>query len=68
MFAANPYGKKADYKWGFPMRWFNMHTGESVLIGDEFWDMIGGEGTYANFIKEVNLLGAAYRERIYREF
>ena len=50
------------------MRWFNMHTDESVLIGDEFWNMIGGEGTYANFIKEINLLGAAYRERIYREF
>jgi hypothetical protein len=64
----NPYGKKENYKWSFPMRWFNMHTDESVLIGDEFWNMIGGEGTYANFIKEINQLGAAYRERIYREF
>ena len=50
------------------MRWFNMHTDESVLIGDEFWNMIGGEGTYTNFIKEINQLGTAYRERIYREF
>jgi Type II restriction endonuclease, TdeIII len=64
----NPYGKKEDYKWGFPMRWFNMHTDKSVLIGDEFWNLIGGEGTYTNFIKEINLLGKAYRERIYREF
>ncbi len=64
----NPYGKKEDYKWSFPMRWFNMHTDESVLIGDEFWNLIGGEGTYANFIKEINQLGTAYRERIYREF
>jgi hypothetical protein len=66
--AYNPYGKKEDYKWGFPMRWFNMQQDESVLIGDEFWELIGGKGTYSNFIKEVNLLGKGYRERIYREF
>lgn len=66
--AYNPYGKKEDYKWSFPMRWFNMHKDESVLIGNEFWDLIGGEGTYKNFIKEINLLGKGYRERIYREF
>ena len=64
----NPYGKREAYKWGFPMRWFNMHTDKSVLIGNEFWDMIGGNGTYENFIKEINLLGIEYRERIYREF
>ena len=44
------------------MRWFNMHKDESVLIGDEFWDLIGGEGTYSNFIKEINSLGKDYRE------
>ncbi len=45
-----------------------MQNDESVLIGNEFWDLIGGEGTYLNFIKEVNLLGKDYRERIYKEF
>lgn len=64
----NPYGSKSDYKWAFPMRWFNMHEDESVLIGNEFWDLIGGKGTYSNFIKEINVLGKEYRERIYREF
>lgn len=66
--AYNPYGKKADYGWTFPMRWFNMHEDESVLIGNEFWDLIGGLGTYKTFITEVNKLGKEYRERIYREF
>lgn len=66
--AYNPYGKKSDYKWTFPMRWFNMHEDESVLIGNEFWDLIGGKGTYEIFISEVNKLGKNYRERIYREF
>jgi len=64
----NPYGAKEDYKWGFPLRWFNMQEDESVLIGNEFWELIGGEGTYNNFIKEINLLGKEYRERIYKEF
>jgi hypothetical protein len=64
----NPYGKKEDYKWSFPLRWFNMQEDESVLIGNEFWELIGGTGTYHNFIKEVNNLGKEYRERIYREF
>ncbi len=64
----NPYGKKEDYQWSPPLRWFDMKKDESVLIGDEFWDLIGGEGTYNNFIREVNLIGKDYRERIYREF
>ncbi len=64
----NPYGKKEDYAWTFPRRWFDMQHDKSVLIGDEFWELIGGEGTYNNFITEVNLIGKEYRERIYREF
>ena len=64
----NPYGEKVDYKWTFPARWFDMQNDESVLIGNEFWDLIGGEGAYKNFINEVNKLGIEYRERIYREF
>lgn len=64
----NPYGEKEDYNWAFPKRWFDMHNDSSVLIGDEFWDLIGGKGTYKIFIDEVNLLGKEYKERIYREF
>ncbi len=64
----NPYGKKEDYAWDFPMRWFNMTSDESVLIGDEFWNLIGGDGTYETFVREINKLGVSYRERIYREY
>lgn len=66
--AYNPYGKKEAYNWRFPFRWFDMHNDSSVLIGDEFWELVGGEGTYDTFITEVNLLGKEYKERIYREF
>lgn len=64
----NPYGKKEDYAWSFPMRWFDMRCDPSVLIGSEFWDIIGGTGTYNDFILSINELGQEYRERIYREY
>ncbi len=64
----NPYGKREDYKWTFPMRWFDMRADKSVLIGTDFWELIGGKGTYKNFITEINELGEEYRERIYREY
>lgn len=64
----NPYGKKEDYAWSFPKRWFNMTSDRSVLIGEEFWDFIGGKGSYRAFIDEVNKLGKNYKERIYREY
>lgn len=64
----NPYGKREQYAWAFPQRWFDMAHDCCVLIGDEFWDMIGGTGTYQLFIHEVNKLGAGYKERIYRDF
>ena len=65
----NPYGvEKIDYAWTFPKRWFDMVNDPCVLIGNEFWDFIGGVGTYAQFIDAVNAMGKNYHERIYREY
>lgn len=65
----NPYGaQKTDYEWAFPKRWFDMINDPCVLIGNEFWDFIGGKGTYVQFIREVNSLGKLYRDRIYHEY
>lgn len=64
----NPFGKRENYDWDFPERWFQMKTDRNILIGDDFWDLIGGEGTYQMFITEINKLGLEYRHRIYREF
>ena len=65
----NPYGtEKTDYAWTFPKRWFDMANDHCVLIGNGFWDFIGGAGTYAQFIQAVNALGKKYHERIYREY
>lgn len=64
----NPYGSRENYDWSFPARWFNMKEDKVVLIGDEFWEKIGGVGTYQTFIQAINELGREYKERIYREF
>ena len=44
----NPYGdSREDYDWSPPLRWFNIREGDSsILIGKEFWNKIGGKGTY----------------------
>jgi hypothetical protein len=64
----NPYGKRESYNWSFPARWFNMKEDDVVLIGDEFWEKIGGLGTYQAFISAVNEVGVEYKKRIYKEF
>jgi hypothetical protein len=64
----NPYGKKENYNWSFPKRWFDMIHDPVVLLGNEFWDFIGGFGTYKLFIQEINELGTEYKERIYHEY
>ena len=65
----NPYGKRReDYDWEFPNRWFNMKEDEVVLIGEEFWEKIGGTGIYRTFIAAMEDVGEEYKGRIYREF
>ncbi len=65
----NPYGAKRElYDWSFPARWFDMKKDPVVLIGVEFWEKIGGLGTYDAFINAINEIGPEYRERIYREY
>ncbi|EHQ36987.1 TdeIII family type II restriction endonuclease [Methanoplanus limicola] len=64
----NPYGTRENYSWSFPARWFDMKNDEVVLIGNDFWDYIGGKGTYEAFISAVNEIGPKYREKIYREY
>lgn len=64
----NPYGERNNYSWSFPARWFNMREDEVVLIGDEFWEKIGGKGTYQAFIDAVNEIGREYKEKIYKDF
>lgn len=62
------YEKKDDNYWHFPKVISQTRSNTSILIGSQFWDFIGGEGTYKNIMKEINLLGKEYREEIYQTF
>ncbi len=64
----NPYGKKLDYNWKFPARWFDMQNDKTVLIGDEYWNKLGGDDTYKALIEAVNELSVKYKTIIYKEF
>ncbi len=64
----NPYGSRVNYAWSFPARWFDMHADPVVLIGDEFWERVGGGGTYAAFLEAVREIAPRYREIIYRDY
>lgn len=65
----NPYGEnKADYAWAFPQRWFDMQNDACVLIGPEFWELIGDENSYREIIETAKRLGEEYKKRIREEY
>jgi hypothetical protein len=66
----NPYGGgRENYVWSPPTRWFNIKEGDpSILIGKEFWDKIGGNGTYALIEAVSEEVRAAYADEINKEF
>lgn len=47
----NPGGPLAsDYNWNVPKRIFDMINDPCVLIGKEYWDLVGGEGAYEELL------------------
>ncbi|MCG3205529.1 MAG: hypothetical protein KCHDKBKB_02251 [Elusimicrobia bacterium] len=64
----NPFGTREKYNWSFPFRWFDMRNDKAVLIGNDFWDLLGGEGTYKALGSALNEIGKEYKEIIYREY
>lgn len=54
----NPNGPlRTDYKHNFPMKIFNMHTDKCVLIGRDYWDFLGGVGSYNELITIFSEVG-----------
>lgn len=52
----NPYITRENYGWSPVKKMFNI-DGTKLLIGKEFWDLIGGEGTYSEILELANLTG-----------
>ncbi len=54
----NPGGpQKTDYNWSIPSKIFNMKHDKCVLIGSEYWNLIGGKGTYSSLLKIFEKIG-----------
>ncbi len=54
--AYNPYGvDKEDYKYSFALRYLDMTN--QVLLGKEFWDFIGGTGSYEEILSIYQEVG-----------
>ena len=54
--AYNPYGaKKEEYKHSFAINYMDIKN--EVLIGKEFWDMVGGPGTYEEVLEIYQEVG-----------
>lgn len=58
---AMPYnpcgGRRDDYLWGYARRYLPMN--DAVLIGEEFWDLLGGKGTYEHLLEIYYEVGRA---------
>ena len=61
----NPYGEhRSDYAWSPPMRVFDFLHDEVVLIGRDYWDTLGGVGTYDAVLDIAKRVGQETRPLI----
>ena len=61
----NPGGTdRADYNWSVPTKIFNMKQDKCVLIGPEYWNLIGGKGTYKLLLKIFEKVGTDTRSQL----
>lgn len=65
----HPYGEGNRYAWTMPSRLFDMNQCPAVLIGAQFWNMVGkDEHTYEELLAIFEEIGASFQERIRREY
>jgi hypothetical protein len=60
----NPYISRQEYKWSHANKVFNMRLDPCVLIGEELWDQIGGNGTYKELLEIFEEVGAEFKAKI----
>src|SRR5438874_2043937 len=53
--AYNPYGSRANYKHSFAVKHLDMKN--QILLEDEFWDVVGGKGTFADLLSIYHEVG-----------
>jgi len=58
----NPYGEKREnYNWKPPMGIFDFRRDSVVLIGKDYWDTLGGLGSYDEMLKIAKEVGKETR-------
>jgi hypothetical protein len=61
----NPGGtKRADYNWVIPSKMFDMLADPCVLIGEDYWDFVGGKGTYKDLLSIFEEVGQDTRKKL----
>ncbi len=61
----NPTGhKQNEYAISTPNKYFNMKTDQCVLIGKDYWDFVGGEGTYESLLELFDEVGEKTIEQV----
>ena len=67
-FYALPNNEDENFQHSLLMKWFGIQEDAPVLIGDYFWNLIGGEGIYHEITKQINLFGERSKKRICKEY
>lgn len=61
----NPGGvNRSDYNWSVPSKIFDMHGDPCVLIGEDYWDLIGGSGTYETLLEVFAEVGHTTQQEL----
>lgn len=61
----NPFGEqRSDYQWSPPQRIFDFTRDCCVLIGREYWDTLGGVGTYEEVLQIARRVGETTRHQL----
>lgn len=61
----NPFGtKREDYAFSPPMRIFNFATDEPILLGQDYWNTLGGTGTYEEVLEISRMVGIETKKKI----
>lgn len=58
----NPYGTASAYSHPYPARFFDF--GNDVKLGDEFWNFVGGAGTFDQLLDLYREVGMEYTARL----
>ncbi len=59
-FPYNPFISRSEYKHPFTKRVMDLQS--EVLMGSEFWDILGGEGTFAQMLEIIEEVGSELRK------